>query len=168
MSTIEKNLNVRISLKYDTLANWMDPANQFKLNAGEMACVEVANNSSDPNVQSAPTVLFKIGDGEHTFNELNWASAKAADVYAWAKLENPTLDQMPSNLKAAINRKGFVFDFHAGEYYDGDYGSSTTTRFSDTVNIINEIWNIYKNSIGITNQAVILPTIYFNWSGGTY
>ena len=146
----------------------MDPANQFKLNAGEMACVEVANNSSDPNVQSAPTVLFKIGDGEHTFNELNWASAKAADVYAWAKLENPTLDQMPSNLKAAINRKGFVIEFRAGEYHDGDDGSSTTTRLSDTINTINEIWNIYKNSIGVANQAVILPTIYFDIAGGDY
>ena len=105
----EKQLNVRLSLKYDSLANWMDEANQFVLRAGEMACVAVdttPTGENSPKVTTAPTVLFKVGDGEHTFNQLQWASAKAADVHAWAKLENPTLDQLPANLRNALNEIG--------------------------------------------------------------
>ena len=33
--------------------------------------------------------MFKVGDGEHTFNELDWTSALAADVYDWAKAATP-------------------------------------------------------------------------------
>ena len=96
----EKNLNVRISLKYDSYANWTAEENQFVLKAGELACVELKATNTDSNV--APTVLFKVGDGTRTFNQLDWASAKAADVHAWAKLENPTPEQMPPSLRKAI------------------------------------------------------------------
>lgn len=87
-------IKTRISLKYDSLANWIKPENQFILKAGEVAYVELPSNqvanstNGNVTVQSAPTVLFKVGDGTHTFNELEWASAKAADVYEWAKAAN--------------------------------------------------------------------------------
>lgn len=77
----EKVLNTRIQLKYDTYANWTD-ANPV-LKAGEMALATIQTNNAE--VQSAPTVLIKVGDGTHNYNDLPWASAKAADVYAWAK-----------------------------------------------------------------------------------
>ena len=77
----EKILNTRIQLKYDTYANWTD-ANPV-LKAGEMALATIQTNNAE--VQSAPTVLIKVGDGTHNYNDLPWASAKAADVYAWAK-----------------------------------------------------------------------------------
>ena len=77
----EKVLNTRIQLKYDTYANWTD-ANPV-LKAGEMALATIQVNTGD--IQSAPTVLIKVGDGTHNYNDLPWASGKAADVYAWAK-----------------------------------------------------------------------------------
>lgn len=77
----EKILNTRIQLKYDTYANWTD-ANPV-LKAGEIALATIQINNAE--VQSAPTVLIKVGDGTHNYNDLPWASAKAADVYAWAK-----------------------------------------------------------------------------------
>ena len=77
----EKVLNTRIQLKYDTYTNWTD-ANPV-LKAGEMALATIQTNNAE--VQSAPTVLIKVGDGTHNYNDLPWASAKAADVYAWAK-----------------------------------------------------------------------------------
>lgn len=81
----EKLLNTRIQLKYDTLANW--EASSFKLKAGEIAIATLGNvkdGSSAGDVNQHP-VLFKVGTGNHTFSELPYASALAADVYAWAK-----------------------------------------------------------------------------------
>lgn len=55
----DKTFNTRISLKYDTYANWInkDPV----LLAGEAAVVVVPAKSNA--VQQEPAVLFKIGDG---------------------------------------------------------------------------------------------------------
>lgn len=80
----EKILNTRIQLKYDSLANWN--ASTFKLKAGELAIVtvgEMKDGSTHSNAQYP--VLFKVGTGDHTFSELPFASALAADVYDWAK-----------------------------------------------------------------------------------
>lgn len=76
-------LKTRISLKYDTLANWQKST--LKLNKGELAIAVIP--TADPANKQLPPVMFKVGDGEHTFAELgnNWASALAADVYEWAK-----------------------------------------------------------------------------------
>lgn len=74
-------LNTRIQLKCDTYENWQ--ANDIVLMNGEIGlCVIPANTGA---VQSEPTVIAKIGDGTKKFSELDWMSAKAADVYAWAK-----------------------------------------------------------------------------------
>ena len=72
-------LRTRIILKNDSLANWS--GSSLVLKKGEMALVEVA--SSDK--YSAPTYLAKVGDGVHTFDELNYMAAQASDVYSWAK-----------------------------------------------------------------------------------
>ena len=80
----EKLLHTRIQLKYDTLANWN--ASSFKLKAGELAIVTLGEvkDGSAAKADQHP-VLFKVGTGNHTFAELPFASALAADVYAWAK-----------------------------------------------------------------------------------
>lgn len=36
--------------------------------------------------------MFKVGDGSKTFAQLDWASAKAADVYGWAKAAGLSVD----------------------------------------------------------------------------
>ena len=79
----EKTFNTRIQLKYDTYANWT--TNNPVLKAGEMALATIQANTT--GVQSAPTVVIKVGDGTHTYTELPFASGKAADVYSWAKAE---------------------------------------------------------------------------------
>lgn len=81
----KKILNARIKLKYDEYTNWSAAANQFKLEAGEVAVTSVPN-AIDP-VRNAPTIMFKVGDGTKTYNQLGWASALAADVYPWAKAD---------------------------------------------------------------------------------
>lgn len=86
-----KKLNTRIKLKYDSYANWQ--ASTIKLLKGELAICEIpavegktsVSVNADAPAASIPTVLFKVGDGTKTFSQLPWASAKAADVHAWAK-----------------------------------------------------------------------------------
>lgn len=99
-----KTLQTRISLKYDSYDNWSNTEVEGKggnlvLLPGELGICEVPATNVDSNV--APTVLFKVGGAKYTaedaaagkgtegelmkFKDLPWASAKAADVYGWAK-----------------------------------------------------------------------------------
>jgi uncharacterized coiled-coil protein SlyX len=90
MATI-KELQTRIQLKYDSYENWKD--SELVLLPGEIGLCEipgttktVVENGKSVQVTTAPTVLFKVGNANKTpFKDLPWASAKAADVYNWAK-----------------------------------------------------------------------------------
>lgn len=80
-----KQIKTRLLLKYDTYQNWtneevVDKGANLVLLKGEIGLCAI-----ETGVTTAPTVLFKVGDGVSTFKELKWASALAADVYAWAK-----------------------------------------------------------------------------------
>ena len=77
----DKILQTRISLKYDTYANWH--SKNPTLLEGEVAVVVVPNTVD--TITNVPTVLFKVGDGAKKFDELPWVSGPAGDVYAWAK-----------------------------------------------------------------------------------
>ena len=75
--------NTRIKLKYDTLANWT--TNKAKvLLQGEIGLCYVPAVTNGTTT-TAPTVLFKVGDGTTTWENLPWGSGLAADVYDWAK-----------------------------------------------------------------------------------
>lgn len=81
--------NIRLSLKYDTLANWN--TSSLVLNAGEVG-IAVISDSKTLNRDTAqspqntpPAIALKVGDGIHTFSQLPWLQAVAGDVYAWAK-----------------------------------------------------------------------------------
>ena len=87
MAETTKTLKTRIQLKYDTLANWNAVASTFVPNKGEVCFVEIP--TGDATATTAPTVLFKVGDGKTTWGALKWGSALAADVYAWAKAASP-------------------------------------------------------------------------------
>lgn len=112
----EKTLKTRIQLKYDTLANWNAVASTVVPKKGEICLVEVP--TGDSNATTAPTVLFKVGDGTTAWGSLKWGSALAADVYAWAKknkpdyndLENkpaiPTVGNGTITINQAGNKKG--------------------------------------------------------------
>ena len=102
--TISKTLKTRISLKYDTWANWSNVSTEGQggrlvLKKGEVGfCAIEAANVNDSSqlsngnvITNAPTVLFKVGDGTNEFQNLKWASATAADVYSWAKQSGLTI-----------------------------------------------------------------------------
>lgn len=86
-----KEIQTRIALRYDSYTAWTTaPGKDFVLLKGEIGICSVNAASQESNV--VPTVLFKVGDGTKTFEQLPWASAKAADVYNWAKSETVVLD----------------------------------------------------------------------------
>lgn len=98
----EKTLKTRIVNKHASLGDWQ--GSSLVLKEGEIALAKVTTAVKDNkgNIIYVPRYLMKVGDGTNTFANLNWLVAPASDVYEWAKLENPTVDQLPANLKQAI------------------------------------------------------------------
>lgn len=114
----EKILNTRIQLKHDTLANWQSKNTLLKKGEIAIAVIEAV----DPANKLHQPVMFKVGPGN--FNDLEWASALAADVYAWAK--KPSLD--PNDLPEIPGLKlGISFEI-VGE------GNAITNVDYDTTN----------------------------------
>ena len=100
--------NARLKLKYDTYSNWA--TNNPVLLAGEAAVAVVP--ASTGAVQQEPAILIKIGDGSKHFNELEFISSKAADVYDWAKAATkPTY---------AANEISGLSDYISGKVQDTD------------------------------------------------
>jgi hypothetical protein len=71
----EKTINTRIALRIDTYENWTKDqpedsviGKNLVLKRGEIGFCEIA--SKDQGAQTAPTVLFKVGDGKSKFHEL--------------------------------------------------------------------------------------------------
>ena len=78
---VEKIVNTRIQLKYDTLTNWNNST--LELKAGEVAIATTGETVSESLKGTNKPVLMKVGPG--VFKDLPWVSALAADVYDWAK-----------------------------------------------------------------------------------
>ena len=106
MSTVNtKLISTRIKNKIDTLDNWQQAQEAGgKLLLGEIALVQVTEQQTDDqgNIIEVPALLMKVGTNytaseaaakgnaalagtAKPFDELPWLSAKAADVYSWAK-----------------------------------------------------------------------------------
>lgn len=85
-----KQINTRIQLKYDSWAGWSATNEEGKgakliLKAGEIGICQIPAETNAGQSTSEPVVLFKVGNGTSEFSALPWTSAKAADVYGWAK-----------------------------------------------------------------------------------
>lgn len=88
-----KSIITRIKNKVDSLSAWQSYTGTL-LN-GEIAVVRVPTGTSYTNPVTGKTepvveLLMKVGDGSTAFASLPWLSAKASDVYNWAKLEAAT------------------------------------------------------------------------------
>lgn len=131
----EKILNTRIQLKYDSYEKWN--SSSVVLKAGEIAIAHLgpANKDGSTHASGQHPVLIKVGDNTHTFAQLPWLSALAADVYAWAKKENPDWNDFPAlPIEVIDNGTGkFVTDI---EYAD----NKITISRSDVD------WNDVKNA----------------------
>ena len=147
----EKTLNTRFQLPYDTYTNWS--TKNPKLKKGEMVQVEVPA-PKDAIVQ-APSVLIKVGDGIHNFNDLAWTSGLAADIYDWAKAATK-----PSyNTSELTNDSGFV---SSTETVEANLVNNLTISYSATLipanwtaNGSNFVYNYSNTSL----RAFVCPII---------
>jgi hypothetical protein len=108
-----KIIDTRIQNRIDDYSNWVGDG-AAKLLTGEIALVRVIEHTTDPNtgkVIEAPAILMKIGDegvnGEQRdFSDQLWLSARAYDVYDWAKAEKieDVIVEVP-NVEVANNKK---------------------------------------------------------------
>ena len=125
MSLSTKTLNTRISLKYDTWANWSNTALAGKganlvLKQGEIAFCEIPSGVNADGVLNPPHIMYKVGGNVYptghphagqlmAFKDLPWGSAKAADVHAWAKESQTEFESRVSGLiSSALNGDGTV------------------------------------------------------------
>lgn len=148
-----RTLNTRIKLRYASYAEWQ--ASTIKLLPGEVAVCYIGSNNEEIK-NTAPTVLFKVGDGEHAFKDLQWASARAADVYDWAKAENrPEYSKADVGLANVRNveqySKDEVDDLISG--IRGDLQVDTNTTYEFDLNKTNEI-TIYSKEKGADRVKV--------------
>lgn len=100
----EKLLNSRIVLKHDTLANWLESS--LILKDGEVAIAVIPTGASNSGL-TPPAIGIKVGDGTHTFSQLNWIQAIAGDVSAWAKAANKpgySADEIKAELTTGDNK----------------------------------------------------------------
>ena len=147
----EKTLNTRFQLPYDTYTNWS--TKNPKLKKGEMVQVEVPA-PKDAIIQ-APSVLIKVGDGIHNFNDLAWASGLAADIYDWAKAATK-----PSyNTSELTNDSGFV---SSTETVEANLVNNLTISYSATLTPAN--WtangsNFIYNYSNTSLRAFVCPII---------
>lgn len=147
----EKTLNTRFQLPYDTYTNWS--AKNPKLKKGEMVQVEVPA-PKDAIIQ-APSVLIKVGDGIHNFNDLAWTSGLAADIYDWAKAATK-----PSYSTSELtNDSGFV---SSTETVEANLVNNLTISYSATLTPAN--WtangsNFVYNYSNTSLRAFVCPII---------
>lgn len=96
----EKTLKTRIINKHATLSQWQD--SPLVLKEGEIALAKITTQVLDEttgNILYVPRYLMKVGEGNKTFNDLQWLAAPASDVYAWAKKDKLAYDDMPDEVK---------------------------------------------------------------------
>lgn len=119
--------NTRISLKYDTLANW--ESKNPKLLAGEVALATISTTDTNPTQSTPPVVLMKVGDGETNYKDLPYLSARSQDVYSWAKAATK-----PSYAADEITG----IDTYIAEYVNDQMGISVDTDTQYTMVKVND------------------------------
>ena len=135
----EKRFDTRILLKYDSLSNWN--SSSLVLKAGEVAIATVPTSEAvqkqDGIITPPAAVVFKVGDGEHTFKDLPLVSGLAADVYGWAKKSEEEFkewldktaafatDEELSKVKAALDAKDKALEDLISAIEGGGEGSGS-------------------------------------------
>lgn len=143
---LEKILNARFALKIDTYANWTDETlGEGKgalcvLKHGEVGFCEIPSGNTEAT--TAPTILFKVGDGTSPFKSLKWASALAADVYAWAKKGTPDWNDFPALPLTVVDNETDQFI----TYFE--YADNTLTIHRGNVD-----WNDIQNKPNLINSV---------------
>lgn len=95
----DKILKTKIALLYKTYEEWEEIKSTYKPLKGEVCFCGVPASSESKN-----SVLFKVGNGEDTFEDLPWASALAADVFEWAKKESLDFNDLSNDFLTELDK----------------------------------------------------------------
>lgn len=98
----EKIIKTRVKLLYKTFEEWQNIKDTFIPYAGEVCIVSIPASTGE--VVDEPATLLKVGDGTNTYSKLPYISAKAADVYGWAKKEYLDWEDLSDDFKAALTK----------------------------------------------------------------
>lgn len=160
--TTLNRIKTKIALKILTPTEWenlsKNDSNKYIPMRGEVCLCEVAAATTG----GIPTVLFKVGDGVHTFSELNWATAPAADVYEWAKAEHVGLNgEVIEFYNGEGNEKTIVHSIDLSKFAldatVGDLAQLTTTSKGTLVDAINEVRQAVD--VGGTGSVVSVQSV---------
>lgn len=123
-----KELNTRIRLKYDTLADW-NTNKSVVLLEGEIGLCYVPAITTGTTT-TAPTVLFKVGDGTKTWEELPWGAGLAADVPSWAKAATAPEDTDTQYKLEQDTTNGHILKFYS-KTKNGNWGTPVSITIPD-------------------------------------
>ena len=158
---VEKMLNTRIQLKYDSYTNWT--TNNPALRAGEVAIAYLTTtNAVKPGEgDTQHPVLFKVGPGN--FNDLPWTSALAADVHSWAKKTETEFTTWVKSLieitdidaysKAEVDSK-LSANSTADQKYAKEYADSLAQNYDAAGTAQNLINGLDVTDTAVTDQYV--------------
>ena len=166
---LEKLLNARFALKIDTYANWTNETlGEGKgalcvLKHGEVGFCEIPSGNTEAT--TAPTILFKVGDGTSPFKSLKWGSALAADVYGWAKAETVSLEgqklvfkNKDKSVAHEVDLGGFVTDAELGIILAGYKTVQTAKEFNgSTVKTVTKVAQNANGEVEVTYDNIAFP-----------
>ena len=170
----EKKFDTRILLKYDSLSNWNNST--LVLKAGEVAIATVpateAVTKNDDGVITPPAaVVFKVGDGEHTFKDLPLTSGLAADVYGWAKMSEEDFkvwldktagfatDSEVDALKAALEAKDKALEDAIKLLEGGDTGSGSEGGLTAVYTRLTDLETILSSFLPEDGETAVLDAV---------
>lgn len=126
----EQFLKTKIALRINDYAYWSkiegvaEPTNKVPGEGtngfyvpyhGEVCFCEIPEGNA--TATTAPTVLFKVGNGTDYFKDLKWASGLAADVYPWAKRDNVQVQGEGNAITNAFISEDDFLTFEKGETF---------------------------------------------------
>ena len=166
----EKKLTTRLKLKYDTLENWnkvdaADKGGNLVLLAGEVAICSIPVTDPQGKVMQEvpPATLIKVGDGTSKFKDLPWLSAKAADVYPWAKAASkPSYDYSEIKNKPTIPTMPTVnngkLDIQVGGVSKGTFtanqAGNTTINLGSAAGANTDAFDAAGAATGVKNELL--------------
>ena len=158
-----KELNTRIRLKYDSLANWTANKSVVLLEGEIGLCAVPAITTG--TTTTAPTVLFKVGNGASTWEELSWGAGLAADVPSWAKAANAPKDTNTTYKLVKDTTDEHKFTLQSQEkgtstwtivstitIPDNDHNDNQTIKVGDVAFGVNDVITLEGNGVAITGD----------------
>lgn len=158
-----KELNTRIRLKYDSLADWTANKSVVLLEGEIGLCAVPAITTG--TTTTAPTVLFKVGDGASTWEQLPWGAGLAADVPSWAKAATAPKDTNTTYKIVPDDADKHKFTLQSQEkgtstwttvstitIPDNDHNDNQTIKIGDVAFGVNDVITLEGNGVAITGD----------------